>query len=361
MSVSRRSFLKGLAVGGTAGYFAMAGVSSTVMKDMFLPDEPVGDIDIGKCKSVTCTVVSETSWFSNDRLIKDIRQAGGLLVNQYLIPWTNTGVKEGYKGDNAGGYCTMVDVELMDGTKKKIMLDCGWNTKWMDVCMEREGVDKMLDNKEVDMLFVSHEHFDHYWGVESVLKHYPDIPIVIPKGFYKEGYDLLKGANFPVAHVKNDYPHTGTLEVREPGKVHPLFPGAASISFNSAIICRVLGEQALVFDVADKGLVVVSGCCHMGIISLLQEVRHRVKGGENIYAIQGGLHISPFEDWDPQYDDLILAIPKYGIKMLGCNHCTGYLTAEKMVAAGLPVVQGSARFKSKRKLYLGNGDQIFFG
>ena len=43
MSVSRRNFLKGLAVGGTAGYFAMAGVTSTVMKDMFLPDEPVGD------------------------------------------------------------------------------------------------------------------------------------------------------------------------------------------------------------------------------------------------------------------------------------------------------------------------------
>ena len=37
MSVSRRNFLKGLAVGGTAGYFAMAGVTSTVMKDMFLP------------------------------------------------------------------------------------------------------------------------------------------------------------------------------------------------------------------------------------------------------------------------------------------------------------------------------------
>lgn len=361
MGVSRRNFLKGLAVGGTAGYFAMAGASSTVMKDMFLPDEPVGDVDIGKCKSVTCTVVSETSWFSNAVLVNDIRKSGGLLVNQYLIPWTNTGVKEGYNGDNAGGYCTMVDVELMDGTKKKIMLDCGWNTKWMDVCMEREGVDKMLDNKEVDMLFISHEHFDHYWGIESVLKHYPDIPIVIPKGFYKEGYDLLKGANFPVAHVKNDYPHTGPLETRESGKVHPLFPGAASITFDSAIICRVLGEEALVFDVADKGLVVVTGCCHMGIISLLQEVRHRIKGGENIYAIQGGLHISPFEDWDPQYDDLILAIPKYGIQILGCNHCTGYLTAEKMVAAGLPVVQGTARHKSKRKLYLGNGDQIFFG
>ena len=35
MAVSRRDFLKGLAVGGTAGYFAMAGLSSTVLKKTF--------------------------------------------------------------------------------------------------------------------------------------------------------------------------------------------------------------------------------------------------------------------------------------------------------------------------------------
>ena len=59
MGVSRRNFLKGLAVGGTAGYFAMAGVTSTVMKDMFLPNEPVGDDDIGEIKSVKVTQISE--------------------------------------------------------------------------------------------------------------------------------------------------------------------------------------------------------------------------------------------------------------------------------------------------------------
>ena len=361
MEVSRRNFLKGLALGGTTGYLAMAGVSSTVMKDVFVPKPLVGDTDIGMCKSIKCTVVSETSWFNNARVVQDMKDAGGLLVNQYIIPWTNTGVKEGYNGNNAGGYSTLIDIEFMDGTKKKMLLDCGWNTDWMDVCFKREGVDKMLDNKEIDLLFVTHEHFDHYWGVESVMKHDPGIRVIVPKGFYKEGFDLLKGANFPVAHVKNDFPHTGKLEVRESGKVHPIYPGVASISFDSAIITRVLGEQALVFNIKDKGLVAVTGCCHMGIISFLQEIKQRVKGGDKIYGIQGGLHISPFEDWDPQYDDLIKAIPEYGIEVMGCNHCTGYLTAEKMVLAGLPVVQGTARFKSKKKLYLGNGDQIKFG
>ena len=361
MGLSRRGFLKGLALGGTTGYLAMAGASSTVLKDVFIPPASVGDFDIGTCKSVKVTVVSETSWFSNARLVKDMKDAGGLLVNQYIIPWSNTGVKEGFNGNNAGGYSALIDLELLDGSKKKILLDCGWSTEWMDECFKREGVDKMLKNKEIDVLVLSHEHFDHFWGIESVLKNDPNIPIIVPKGFYNEGFELLKGANFPVAHVKNDFPHKGSLEIRESGKVHPLFPGCATISFDSAIICRVLGEQGLVFNVKDKGLVAVTGCCHMGIISFLEEIKHRIKGGDKIYGVQGGLHISPFEDWDPQYDDLIQALPSYGVEVLACNHCTGYLTAEKMILAGLPVVQGTARFRSKKKLFLGNGDQIVFG
>lgn len=98
----------------------------------------------------------------------------------------------------------------------------------------------------------------------------------------------------------------------------------------------------------------------MGIISFLQEIKRRVKGGDKIFGVQGGLHISPFEDWDPQYDDLILALPEYGVEIIGCNHCTGYLTAEKMIKAGLPVVKGTARFKSKKPLFLGNGDVLKF-
>ncbi|MCQ2381206.1 MAG: MBL fold metallo-hydrolase, partial [Acidaminococcaceae bacterium] len=309
-----------------------------------------------------CTVVSETSWFNNTVLVGDMMKAGGLLVNQYIIPWTRKGVAEGFNGDNRGGYCTLIDVEFMDGTKKKILFDCGWNNAWMDECFRREGVDKMLDKDQIDLFFITHEHFDHYWGVESVTKHCNDMPVIVPHGFYKEGYDLLcNRGHWDVAGVKNDYPYKGKVQEFESGTVHKIFPGVASITFDSSIITRVKGEQALVFNIHDKGLAIVTGCCHMGIISLLQEVRHRVKGGEKIYAIQGGLHISPFEDWDPQYDDLILAIPKYGIEVMGCNHCTGYLTAEKMVKAGLPVVQGTARNKSKKKLYLGNGDQIVFG
>ncbi len=80
-----------------------------------------------------------------------------------------------------------------------------------------------------------------------------------------------------------------------------------------------------------------------------------------MYGIYGGLHISPFDDWDPKYDDLVISLGKWGFEKIGCNHCTGLLTAEKFVKMGYPVVQGTARNRSKSKVYLGNGDVISFG
>ncbi len=82
---------------------------------------------------------------------------------------------------------------------------------------------------------------------------------------------------------------------------------------------------------------------------------------DQFHGLYGGLHISPFEDWDPKYDDLVISLGKWGFEKIGCNHCTGHLTARKFVKSGYPVVRGTARFRSSTPDYLGNGDTITFG
>ena len=82
--------------------------------------------------------------------------------------------------------------------------------------------------------------------------------------------------------------------------------------------------------------------------------------GDKIYGVYGGVHISPYDNWSPANDDLVRSIGDYNVERLGVNHCTGYITVEKMIAAGLPVVKGTARNKTKKDLYLGNGDTIEF-
>ncbi len=51
------------------------------------PEVVRNQTDIGVCKSVKVTNISETSWFDNATLIGDIKKAGGLLVNQYSFNW----------------------------------------------------------------------------------------------------------------------------------------------------------------------------------------------------------------------------------------------------------------------------------
>lgn len=381
--IKRRDFLKGAATGVGIGLLGAMGLYSySPLRKSHFQQAERKMADIGVCKSIKVTNISETSWFDNGTLMGDIKGAGGLLVNQYDYNWPPFGNGKGLgkgsyeegiaqikhllpdrldeawdiiKGnsvnpDNAGGYAALVEVEEMGGNKRKFLLDVGWSYKWCDEAFKREGIDKMLQNKEIEALFFSHEHFDHFWGLPVALKYDPEITIYIPKGFYPEGLQYIK-----------DCGHKGKLITVDPG-LKPIIPGMASYVFAIPIICRVYGEQSLYFNVADKGLVSVTGCCHQGIIRFAETAYNEIKyEKDQFHGIYGGLHISPFDDWDPKYDDLVISLGDYGFERIGCNHCTGVLCAKKFIAAGYPVVEGSARHRSKDKAYLGNGDTITFG
>lgn len=379
--LNRRDFVKGLIVGGAGGVIGAMGIYSySPWRERYFAKATPKNIDIGECRSVKVTNISETSWFENKVLMGDIKGAGGLLVNQYTYNWTpfaepkgqlgkgtyEKGIKEIKKWlphdlerawqfqienavhpENAGGFSCLIEVELLDGTKKKILQDAGWSYNWMDQAYKREGIDRMLERKEIDLFMLTHEHFDHFWGLPVVYKYNPEIITYIPEGFYQEGMQYIR-----------DSGHRGKLVVTKPG-LTPLFSGCAIYNFAIPIICRVYGEQSWYFNVKDAGMVSVTGCCHQGIIQFAATAKDTIKYKKN-YGIYGGLHISPFEDWDPKYDDLVLSMRKYEFEKVGCNHCTGITCAKKFIEAGYPVIQGTARFRSKDKAYLGNGDTIEF-
>ncbi|GAB6178368.1 MBL fold metallo-hydrolase [Desulfobaculum senezii] len=381
--VNRRDFMKGAATGLCVGAFAGMGLYSyTPSAYDRMPDPKRKMQDFGECRSVRVTNISETSWFNNAHLIGDIHKAGGLLVNQYTLNWPPFGngkgsakgsYKEGIDSikhllphdlekaweiqqgltlhpENAGGYSCLIEVEAMDGTIHKYLLDTGWSYTWMDAAFKREGIDKLLQAGEIEGLFISHEHWDHFWGLPVTTKYDPNIELYVHDGFYEEGLQYIK-----------DCGHTGNLHIADQ-PVTNITPGMALLKFDVPIINRVFGETSLAFNVKGKGLVLISGCCHQGILKFADFAYTQLKyDKDKFYGIYGGLHISPFEDWDPKYDDLVISLGDWGFDRIGCNHCTGHLTAKKFIEAGYPVVRGTARFRSASKDYLGNGDKITFG
>ncbi|MGC8603173.1 MAG: hypothetical protein ACP5VS_05730, partial [Desulfomonilaceae bacterium] len=58
-----------------------------------------GKIDIGALKSLRVEVLSETGWFDNTIMTKNMMDYGGMTTSQYEIPWDS---------QNAGGYSALI-------------------------------------------------------------------------------------------------------------------------------------------------------------------------------------------------------------------------------------------------------------
>lgn len=331
--MNRREFLKGVAVGGTALY--LSGMLNHSTKGWASERT-----DIGECKSLKIRCITETSWFDNAQLMKDIMSAGGVSANQYAIPW---------HPKNSGGYSALIEVEALNGTWRRFLLDTGWNLAWMEYSFQREGIDDMLRKGYIEFLYISHEHMDHFWGLPVTVKYNPNIKMMISNRYYPEGKALIQKCGYK-----------GELVELEPGKIHKLFPGCCSVTFDIPILIRVQGEHALFFNIKDKGLVTVTGCCHMGVLNLMKFGMENIKGGERPYGLYGGLHIAPFEQWDPKLDALVTGLEALKLQKVAANHCTGLITVQKMLAANIPVIKGSAKYGSRSDLYIGNGDEVVF-
>jgi 7,8-dihydropterin-6-yl-methyl-4-(beta-D-ribofuranosyl)aminobenzene 5'-phosphate synthase len=317
-----------------------------------LTPAPDGKIAFGQCKSITLTCVSEIGWSSNAKLMENVQAGGGMQTSQWQIPWD---------GENARGSCSLLEVESLDGVRRRILIDSGWNADYMRERFAATGVDKLLAAGDIEALFISHEHMDHLFGIQAVLGLKPDIAIYVPAGFKPEGLDFLAGTAFPAAGAKNAAPHTGRLIRLGNGGVHELMPGLAAVGFDLPIILGIAGEQSLYASVADKGLVSITGCGHQTLARIVEFAQTRLAGGERLHGLYGGLHLAPFGELGAAQEAVIRGMAEQGFERIACNHCTGLPAVKLMTELGYPIVKGTGSQGSASDLYIGNGDSVTFG
>ncbi|MGA8905312.1 MAG: MBL fold metallo-hydrolase, partial [Candidatus Bathyarchaeia archaeon] len=91
---------------------------------------------------------------------------------------------------------------------------------------------------------------------------------------------------------------------------------------------QITDDQALLINVRQKGLVVISGCAHSGIVNTIRYAQ-KITGTNNIHAIIGGCHLENADDKRIQatLDQLMRIQPKW---LYPC-HCTGSKAVNRLI------------------------------
>ena len=95
----------------------------------------------------------------------------------------------------------------------------------------------------------------------------------------------------------------------------------------------ILDDQALIAHVAGRGLVVLTGCGHAGIINICRYAQ-RLTGVDKLHAVIGGFHLAgPL--FEPVIGDTVSALEQLAPEVIVPAHCTGW-KATHAIARRLP-------------------------
>lgn len=80
-------------------------------------------------------------------------------------------------------------------------------------------------------------------------------------------------------------------------------------------------DQSVVINVADKGLVVLTGCAHAGIVNTVVHAQE-ISGEERVWAILGGFHLAQAKE--EEIERTIDAIEALQPQLVAPTHCSGF-------------------------------------
>jgi 7,8-dihydropterin-6-yl-methyl-4-(beta-D-ribofuranosyl)aminobenzene 5'-phosphate synthase len=203
-----------------------------------------------------------------------------------------------------------------------------------------------LDLRTIKGIIMSHHHWDHTGGLGPVLDLKGAVDIYAHPDFFKESYNIGgkkvryigvpyprpllegKGATFKFSNefrqIESGMWLTGEVPRRtdyERGDKNQVVK-----SNGGYVKDDLLDDQSVVIE-TEKGLFVVLGCCHSGIINTLTYIVEKM-GRRRIYAVIGGTHLGPVSD--EQKEKSIDALKAFDIERIGVSHCTGLKMASRL-------------------------------
>ncbi|HUU19635.1 MAG TPA: MBL fold metallo-hydrolase [Sedimentisphaerales bacterium] len=183
------------------------------------------------------------------------------------------------------------------GTEKTILFDTGPST-----------ANSLLDNMQklaiepdcVEIIVLSHIHGDHTGGLSSFLEKNSNVTIFLPKSFPKKFKDNARNSGAKI------------IEVEESEQI-------CENVYSTGRLGKWIKEQSLIVR-TDKGLVVIIGCAHPGIVNIIKTVQKLME--DDIFMVMGGFHL----EWatKSRIEKIISTFKRLGVRYVGPCHCSGH-------------------------------------
>jgi len=184
---------------------------------------------------------------------------------------------------------------LIEFNGKTILFDTGAREKIFFHNVDKLGVDL----SRVDMVVISHNHGDHTGSLMGFLKKNNKVRVYMPYSTSSGFLEKIRNTGAQVLNEKdpvdmgNGYYLTGELG-------------------------KEIGEQSLILD-TPKGLVVVTGCSHPGIVDIVK--RAKEIGEKDIYLVVGGFHLMRHSE--SAVKEIVQELRRLGVQKVSPTHCTG--------------------------------------
>ncbi len=197
---------------------------------------------------------------------------------------------DGFKAD--WGFSLLVELDDRD-----ILFDTGAKPEILGENMDKAGVDP----EEIDIVFISHNHWDHTGGLPVILEKNAEFELFVPEPDCLEFEERIPESSICVPVSSPTYI---TERVLSTGI---MATGLESPQYEHSMI--VLGEP---------GPVLITGCSHPGIVDIAKKAVSLT--GEELFLIVGGFHLyrADREEIEEVSEEL-----KRLTRFVAPCHCTG--------------------------------------